>query len=108
MMEKILSFINEQLHPGQCPTTGCIGECACIDETRPGSWWAAIYIWDDSFNDSTLVASWFHKMGAGEVLIRHVLHDEANGDVNGKTFDGVRAWHVDFEVPESWTVRAPS
>lgn len=97
----VLAKINEQLHEGKCPQSGCIGECAAIDEGSNGVWWAALYIWDNDFNDSSLVAKWFHAAGALEVFISHVLHDEANGDREGRTFDGVRAWHVQFSMPSS-------
>jgi hypothetical protein len=96
---ELLATINSHLHAGMCPQSGCIGECAAIDETMPGVWWAAIYIWDHEFNDSGLVARWFKDEGAAEVLISHVLYDGANGDRDGRTFDGVRAWHLQFSIP---------
>ena len=100
-MSEVLAKINSQMHEGRCPQSGCIGECAAIDEDSNGVWWAALYIWDHEFNDSARVAKWFHDAGAGEVLISHVLHDEANGDRDGRTFDGVRAWHVQFSMPQN-------
>lgn len=100
-MEGVLRSINAHMHHGSCPTSGCIGECAALDETSPGVWWAALYIWDDNFNDSTEVAKWFTDLGAGEVVISHVLHDSYNGDKNGRCFDGVRAWHIEFEMPHA-------
>ncbi len=100
-MSEVLAKINSQMHEGRCPQSGCIGECAAIDEDSNGVWWAALYIWDHEFNDSARVAKWFHDAGAGEVLISHVLHDEANGDRDGRTFDGARAWHVQFSMPQN-------
>lgn len=100
-MSEVLAKINGQMREGRCPQSGCIGECAAIDETMPGIWWAALYIWDDEFNDSSRVAKWFHDAGAAEVLISHVLYDGANGDRDGRTFDGVRAWHVQFSMPQN-------
>lgn len=100
-MSEVLAKINSQMHEGRCPQSGCIGECAAIDEGDNGVWWAALYIWDHEFNDSSRVAMWFHDAGAEEVLISHVLHDEANGDRDGRTFDGVRAWHVQFSMPKN-------
>ena len=103
-MREVLTRINAHMHEGRCPQSGCIGECAAIDETWPGVWWAALYIWDSEFNDSTRVAKWFRDAGAGDVLISHVLHDSANGDVDGKTFDGIRAWHVQFSMRDGKVV----
>ena len=100
-MGEVLAKINGHMHEAACPTFGSIGECAAIDANSNGTWWAALYIWDHEFNDPALVAKWFHEAGAAEVLISHVLHDEANGDRNGLTFDGVRAWHVEFSMPAS-------
>lgn len=99
-MSEALAIINGHMHEGRCPTAGCIGECAAMHEESPGIWWAALYIWDKQFNDSTRVAKWFTDIGATDVLIRHVLHDTDNGDRDGKCFDGCRAWHVDFAMPE--------
>lgn len=97
-MSDVMAKINGQLHEGRCLQSGCIGECAAICETMPGRWWAALYIWDNEFNDSSRAAKWFHDAGASEVLIYHVLYDGANGDRDGRTFDGVRAWHVEFSM----------
>lgn len=102
-MSEVLAKINSKMHEGRCPQSGCIGECAAIDETTPGVWWAALYIWDDNFNDSTLVAKWFHDAGAVDVLVSHVLYDSANDDRDGRCFDGVRAWHVQFSMPQNAT-----
>ena len=104
-ISEVLAKINGQMHEGRCPQSGCIGECAAIDETRPGIWWAALYIWDNEFNDSSRVAKWFHDAGAEEVLISHVLYDGANGDRDGRTFDGVRAWHVQFSMLHNAEIR---
>lgn len=94
----LLVKINTHMHEGRCPSAGCIGECAAIDETSPGKWWAALYLWDKDFNDSTRVAKWFHDAGAIDVEISHVLYDSVNEDRDGKCFDGVRAWHVVFDM----------
>lgn len=96
LSQDLLSTINSYMHEGRCPSAGCIGECAAIDETGPGNWVAALYIWDKKFNDSTRVAKWFHDAGAKEVVISHVLHDDINDDRDGECFDGARAWHVTF------------
>jgi hypothetical protein len=99
-MSEALSIINAHMHEGRCPTAGCIGECAAMTEIRPGIWWAALYIWDKEFNDSTRVAKWFTDIGATDILITHVLHDTDNVDKDGKCFDEARAWHVEFAM--SW------
>jgi len=106
-MSEVLAKINSQMHEGRCPQSGCIGECAAMDETMPGVWWAALYIWDNDFNDSTRVAKWFHDVGAVDVLVSHVLYDSANDDRNGRCFDGVRSWHVQFSMPQNATVERP-
>lgn len=106
-MSEVLAKINSQMHEGRCPQSGCIGECAAMDETTPGVWWAALYIWDNDFNDSTRVAKWFHDAGAVDVLVSHVLYDSANDDRDGRCFDGVRAWHVQFSMPQNAKVRGP-
>lgn len=100
-MSDVLAKINGQMHEGRCPQSGCIGECAAIDETMPGVWWAALYIWDNEFNDSMRVAKWFRDAGAIDVLVSHVLYDSANGDQDGRCFDGCRAWHVQFSMPQN-------
>lgn len=100
-MSDVMAKINGHMHEGRCPQSGCIGECAAIDETLPGIRWAALYIWDNTFNDSTRVAKWFHDIGAIDVIVSHVLYDSANGDLDGKTFDAIRAWHVQFSMPSS-------
>ena len=107
-MSEVLAKINSQMHEGRCPTSGCIGECAAMDETTPGVWWAALYIWDNEFNDSTRVAKWFHDAGAVDVLVSHVLYDSANDDRDGRCFDGVRAWHVQFSMPQNAKVNGGS
>ena len=104
-MSDVLANIKGHMHEGLCPQSGCIGECAAIDETWPGVWWAAIYIWDNEFNDSTRVAKWFRDVGAIDVLVSHVLYDSENGDMDGNTFDGVRAWRVQFSMPNSETAK---
>ena len=32
-MSEVLAKINSQMHEGRCPQSGCIGECAAMDET---------------------------------------------------------------------------
>jgi len=99
-MEDMLSTINGHMHKGQCPQSGCIGECAIICEDEPGWWWAALYIWDSEFNDSTRVAKWFHDAGAIDVRISHVLYDNDNEYRDGvSAYDSTRTWHVTFSMP---------
>lgn len=100
-MTDMLKAINSHMHEGICPTAGSIGECAALHESRPGHWWAALYIWDKSFNDDTAVAQWFYRLGATEVLVSHVLHDSNNDVRNGLCAeDSARPWHVEFHIPQ--------
>lgn len=102
-MDDVLKKINEKLHEGKCPQAGCLGECAIIDNMSGNHWWAAIYIWDTEFNDSTAVAQWFYECGAEDVVIKHVLYDSCNGDKDGCCIDDAKAWHVDFFMPDKAT-----
>ena len=59
---------------------------------------AALYIWDKSFNDSEQVAKWFLEAGADTAVVRHALYDSENGDRDGWTPEGSRAWDVVFSI----------
>lgn len=104
VLEALMFTLRQQLSGGGCPTPGCIGECAIISpdgETVYGEplYWAAVYIWNDSFNDSAKLASWFAEGGAESITVSHVLYDEDNGDRDGRTQpDHGRAWHVSFTL----------
>lgn len=101
MNNNFLEKINAKMHEGKCPASGSLGECPVLDNTSENRWWAALYIWDKTFNDSSAVASWFHELGAEDVMISHVLYDSCNGDKDGYCEDGAKAWHVDFTIPAS-------
>lgn len=98
----LLQIINAHMHEGVCPSAGCIGECAIIysvDERSPNSYEAQLYIWDQSFNDSSAVAEWFKAVGASNVWISHTLFSDANEDRDGRCFDGpTRNWVVAFDM----------
>lgn len=100
-LAEILASINHAMHEGSaCPVAGCIGECAMLDRQREGSHWyiAALYLWDKTFNDASIVAQWFFAIGASEVTVQHVLFDSFNQVKDGICeIDGARAWHVYFE-----------
>lgn len=97
-IKSLLDKINEHMHEGRCPTSGCIGECAAIYELCDDLFCAALYIHDNKFNNSSRVARWFYSVGATDVVIKHVLYDKANQFFDGRSDDGVRAWHVEFSM----------
>jgi len=91
----MLDTINEVL--------GSLGECAIIDR-RGGEyrWYACIYLWDTTFNDSEKLAGWFHACGAADVMIEHTLYCDLNGDRNGMIENTTcRAWTVTFTKHEA-------
>lgn len=104
-ISEVLSKIDAHMHAGPCPDAGCIGECAAISAGHGGRWAASLYIWDKTFNDSKLVAKWFHDLGASEVVVSHVLFDDLNGDCDGFCIDGARAWIVEFNMPQEGAAR---
>jgi hypothetical protein len=78
-----------------------IGECAIIEPWIENRWHAALYLRAD-FNDSTLVAEWFHDLGATEVVIEHTLYCDFNGDRDGLIPDtGSKAWGVSFKLDDA-------
>lgn len=105
-MMRIIDAINGHLHEGKCPTAGSLGECAAISTlTCKGStgphYVASLYIWDKTFNDSTLVASWFRQLGAYGITVSAVLFDEGNDIRDGaSTHDDARPWDVGFFMPD--------
>lgn len=108
MLRPILDAINERLNGGHCPTAGCLGECAAIDESQlvgsDSSYYTAhIYLWEAAKDlKAAEVASWFHQLGITEVFISAMLHDPYNDIVEGEcTIDGVRPWDVSFFLPEA-------
>lgn len=101
----ILETINEKLTGGGCPVAGkSLGECAALSLTagfsRYSVWEAYIYLWDDDFTDWGLLAQWFTDAGAIDVVVSWVMHDQANGDRNGRTEeDDARAITVTYVIP---------
>lgn len=102
--EDFLQRINAHMHQGHCPSAGCLGECFAIDyqtQCQDGTYLFTAYlsIWDAAFSDPGRVAQWFHDLGARQVRVLHVLHDELNDDRNGRSEDGARQWQVEFYMP---------
>lgn len=103
----LLERINARMHEGSCPTAGSLGECPALVQVVQKHTFAgprvlvtaALSIWDQSFNDSFSVASWFKDEGALEVVIVHVLHDPANDTFAGFNDDVSRDWVVDAWFP---------
>lgn len=98
--------INRHMNGGKCPTSESLGECAAVD--RVGEtvhdeplYEAYLYLWKaaESLAPDT-VASWFAGVGAADIIIRHTLHDELNGDRRGRTPEGARQWVVVFTLKE--------
>lgn len=102
VINRIYEVVRNYMSSGGCPTPGCIGECAIIapfTQTATGKtlYWSACYIWDDAFNDSAKLASWFHEGGAKSVSVTHLLYCDDNGDRDGRG-ECARAWHVMFTI----------
>lgn len=102
-LDRVFNALCDRLSGGGCPQPGMIGECAAIDHlTSAGDGYdvytASIYIWRHGFDDPAELADWLHVAGAVDVRIAHVLLDEVNGDLNGRTIDGARAWDVTFSL----------
>jgi hypothetical protein len=101
-LNNILQTINNHLTGSGCPKPGCLGECSGIeifgnDVYGSPVYAAYLFIWDDDFNDSTQVAEWFRDAGASSVSVLHVLHDDDNGDRDGRCEEDMsRAWQVYF------------
>lgn len=95
----MLQRLNEHMNGSQCPTEHSLGECAAIWAVRPNRFQAALYLWDDSFDDSTAVAEWFRALGARDISVCLTHFSDINEDRNGKTIDGGREWIVDFHMP---------
>jgi len=81
-----------------------LGECPAMwplnDENMEAPWQAALSIWDEDFNDSSLVAQWFNDAGATVIDITHTLYDTANNTRDGREFGNTRAWLVSFYPPK--------
>jgi len=88
---------------GGCPTHGSLGECPIMSQmceaksSRRPVYIASLYIWDETFNDSALVAKWFEDAGAESVSVAWVLYDDGYEVRDGHCEeDNVRAWEVTF------------
>jgi hypothetical protein len=80
------------------------GECAAFDQwenRKNGTPLYAAYIYfNGSFDDSEELASWFFEAGAATVLVESTLYCSENGDRNGHTPEGSRAWTVTFTMKQ--------
>lgn len=74
-----------------------IGECAIITQIDAKRWEACLYL-STRFNNSALVAKWFHESGAKDVIVEHTLYCDLNGDRDGVIENSpCKAWVVTFE-----------
>jgi hypothetical protein len=102
-IKDVLNFhLNRNSCPGQKP--GYIGECAATDvryHFHDGStgYEGYIYLHDESFTDSTELAKWVLEAGGTRVWVQSVLYSDCNGDRDGRTADGIRAWIVNWVEP---------
>lgn len=99
----VLEAINNRMNGGWCPAAGSLGECAAITKSTAegsasGYYTACLYLHSGA-DDLTAaeVAGWFRELGATDVVVSAVLHDEDNNIMNGSSIDdGVRLWEVDY------------
>lgn len=104
----VLEAINYRMNGGGCPGAGSLGECAAITESRAegsaSSYHTAHLYLHSGADDLTPaeVASWFHKIGATDVVVSAVLYDKDNNILNGSSIDdGVRPWDVSYFLPQN-------
>jgi hypothetical protein len=104
----VLEAINYRMNGGGCPGAGSLGECAAITESRAegsaSSYHTAHLYLHSGADDLTPaeVASWFHKLGATDVVVSAVLYDKDNNILNGSSIDdGVRPWDVSYFLPQN-------
>ena len=100
----VLEAINYQMNGGGCPVAGSLGECAAITESSAvgsASSYHTAHLYLHSGADdltSAEVASWFHKLGATDVVVSAVLYDKNNNILNGSS--------IDFDSPDVCTRRS--
>lgn len=100
--ERMLCAINTSMNGTPHCSGFSLGECAMVGEICKSHvdgvpvYSAMIYIWNKSFNDSATIAKWFTSAGAESVIVKHVLYDQLNGDRDGWTEEGHRAYDVTF------------
>jgi hypothetical protein len=110
----ILAAINRRMNGGGCPTAGCLGECAAITTSRAEGSTASyetahIYLWSKAKDlTASEVASWFHALGATDVVVSAVLYDRDNNILNGASIDdGARPWNVSYLLPAAASEAKP-
>jgi len=106
-VEKIFDRLRREIHGSlHCPTGKSLGEVCIIvpDGDTPckqfTTFLAIINLWDDSFNNWRLLRDWLVEEGASDILIRHVIYDEVNGEEDGRG-PGGRSWNVNFILPKA-------
>ncbi len=107
-MTSVRDAINHFMNGGGCPAAGSLGECAAITESRSdgsaSSHYTACLYLHSGADDLTAseVASWFHALGATDVVVSAVLYDKDNNILNGSSVDdGVRPWDVSYFLPQN-------
>ena len=110
----VLEAINYRMNGGGCPGAGSLGECAAITESTAegsaSSYHTAHLYLHSGADDLTPaeVASWFHKLGATDVVVSAVLYDKDNNILNGSSIDdGVRPWDVSYFLPQNAEISPP-
>ncbi len=82
-----------------------LGECSIISpQATSEHYLATLYIWDDTFHDAHLVASWFNAFGIEYLSIMQTLYDVNNLD--DELEENERRWEVYFAVQETLTAIA--
>lgn len=89
-----VNYIDEEMR-----VFGRFGECEGIYEIAEGRFLAVLYIRDNDFDESEYVSGLFHKAGADDVMVSHVLYNSGNDYRYGMTIDGARVWIVNFSMP---------
>ena len=101
MLEDLLHHINSKMQTYAENSGEPLGECPIISpQTMPGHHIAILYIWDETFNDSHLVANWFNEFGIDDLSIIQTLYDANNLD--DALEENERKWDVYFAVPDEY------
>jgi hypothetical protein len=100
MLHKLLQFINAKMDEYSQNSGITLGECPIIGEqSTPNHYTATLYIWDDTFHNAKLVASWFNEFDIDDLSIIQTLYD-ANQMLDEDEFEeNERKWDVYFSLP---------
>ena len=97
MLNDLLHFINAKMDEYAQTRGNLLGECPIISpQSEPNHHIATLYIWDETFHDAHLVASWFNEFGIDELSIIQLLYD-ANS-LDDELGENERKWDVYFSV----------